>query len=95
MEALFTRISLLQTRSAATGECFEGAVSRIEGKIGSDDDLEIEAADIFAALAADRRVETPDRKAAFARYLSGGDGWRDALQQLDGAFAPAGSKKQG
>ncbi len=95
METLFTRISLLPTRSAATGKCFEGQVSRIEGKIGSDDDLEIEAAEILAALAADHQVGARSRQEAFARYLSGSEGWREAFQQLDGAFARAEPKKQG
>jgi len=70
-------------------------VSRIDGKIRSDGDLEIDAAEILAALAADHRVGARNRQEAFARYLSGSEGWREAFQQLDGAFASAESRKQG
>ena len=70
-------------------------MSRIEGKIGNDGDLEIEAAEILAALAADHRVGARNRQEAFARYLSGSEGWREAFQQLDGAFAPAEARKRG
>ena len=70
-------------------------MSRIEGKIGSDDDLEVEAAEILAALAADHRIEAHKRQEAFARYLSASEGWREASHELQGAFAPAETKKQG
>ena len=70
-------------------------MSRIEGKIASDDDVQVEASEILAALAADRVAEARKRKDAVARYLSASEGWREACHELDGAFAPAETKKQG
>jgi hypothetical protein len=70
-------------------------VSRIEGKIEGDGNADVEAADILAALAADRRSEANKRQAAVARYLSASEGWREACHELGGAFAPADTNKNG
>jgi hypothetical protein len=69
-------------------------VSRIEGKIECDAKIEVEAADILAALAADRVAAAGERQAAVARYLSASDGWREACHELGGAFAPVETKKE-
>ena len=70
-------------------------MSRIEGKIGRDGNVEIEAGDILAQLAADRFTDASTRKAAVALYLSASDGWREAREELGGAFAPGETNKEG
>jgi hypothetical protein len=70
-------------------------VSRIEGKIERDGKVEVEAVDILAQLAADRFSDATKRRAAVAQYLSASDGWREACEELGGAFAPADTKKRG
>ena len=61
-------------------------MSRNEGKIGGPGDEPVDAAEILAALAkgsggAERR------RVAVSRYLSAGEGWREASAYLGGAFA--------
>ena len=70
-------------------------MSKIERKIGNDDGVQVEASEILVALAADRFSEARKRNEAVARYLSAGEGWREACHELGGAFAPAETKKQG
>ena len=70
-------------------------MSRIEGKIGRDGNLEVEANEILAALAADRLDQARKRKDAVARCLSASEGWREASVELGGAFAPVETNEQG
>ena len=55
-------------------------------------------AELLAALGAQSTIAARDRQKAIACYLSGSDGWRDALDLLGGAFAeqgpPAGLKSE-
>ena len=43
--------------------------------------------DELLALLGDGRVEGLSREDAIACYLSAGEGWREAMKQLGGAFA--------
>ena len=62
-------------------------MSRIEGKIGDEDGQPVDAAEILAALARDRQPAGKRRQGAVSRYLSAGEGWREAAALLGGAFA--------
>ena len=92
MEALFTRLSVLIASAGRDRGNSGGAVSRIERKIERADEVEIEADDILAALAADGDAGAAQRKEAFSRYLSASHGWREASALLGGAFAPGGAE---
>jgi hypothetical protein len=70
-------------------------VSRFEGKIASDGDVPVEAAEILAQLTGDRSSGARKRQDAVARYLSASEGWREVLGELGGAFAPLESKETG
>ena len=63
-------------------------MSRIEGKIGDEDDLPVDAAEILAALAREKRSDGSRRQGAVSCYLSASEGWRQAAALLGGAFAP-------
>jgi hypothetical protein len=43
--------------------------------------------ELLALLGSDSDADERSRKDAIACYLSGSDGWRDALRALDGTFA--------
>jgi hypothetical protein len=62
-------------------------LSRHDGKFTAADEAPLDAAEILAALEAQAGGSRRDRQDAIACYLAAGDGWRDALQLLDGAFA--------
>lgn len=68
-------------------------MSRLEKKFGDSGDEPVDAAEILAALERDAAAGAEQRRDAFSRYLSGGDGWKEALELLGGAFAPAGAAK--
>jgi len=66
-------------------------VSRIERKIGDKDDQPVDAAEILASLAREKRSDGGRRQGAVSCYLSASEGWRQAAALLGGAFAPRGS----
>jgi hypothetical protein len=43
--------------------------------------------ELLALLGSSRDADERSRKEAIACYLSGGDGWRDAMKALGGTFA--------
>jgi hypothetical protein len=47
--------------------------------------------ELLDLLAAHGEQDPATRQHAIACYLAGGDGWREAFQELDGAFAPGGA----
>ena len=47
--------------------------------------------ELLDLLAAHGEQDAAARQHAIACYLAGGDGWRDAVKALGGAFAPAAS----
>jgi hypothetical protein len=63
-----------------------GAVSRNEGKIGNGDEAAIDAVRILEQI--ELEIARLPRPAAVARYLSAGEGWKEASAELGGAFAP-------
>ena len=70
-------------------------MSRNEGKIGAGDGTPIDAAEILAEIAGGQRQRVR-RQDAVACYLSGSDGWKEALAALGGAFAsPARQQDEG
>lgn len=62
-------------------------LSRHEGKFTAADESPIDIAELLAAMGAQSAIAARDRQKAIACFLSGGDGWRDALDILGGAFA--------
>lgn len=63
-------------------------MSRNEGRIGTGDEAAVDAAEILAQIERDAANTSLPRPLAVARYLSAGDGWREASLGLGGAFAP-------
>ncbi len=62
-------------------------MSRNEGRIRTGDEAAVDGADILAQI--EIEAARLPRPLAVARYLSAGEGWKDASAQLRGAFAPA------
>ena len=84
---LFTRISLLQTRPLA-GEAVEGEVlARHEGDFRGNAEEPLSLNELLALLGNAAESEGRSREDAIACYLSGGDGWREAMKLLGGTFA--------
>ena len=67
-------------------------MSRNEGRIGVGDELAVDASEILAELKADC---SETHRIAVARYLSGSEGWKEALEMLGGAFAPPARERDG
>jgi hypothetical protein len=88
---LFTRISLLRTR-AERGVTDEGMVlARHDG------DFRIAAEELLSLnelleLLNDAAQGAQAREDAIACYLSGADGWREAMKLLGGTFAEGATK---
>ena len=61
-------------------------MSRNEGKIGTGDEAAVDAAEILEQI--ELEIARLPRPAAVARYLSAGEGWKEASAELRGAFAP-------
>lgn len=61
-------------------------MSRNEGRIGTGDEEAVDAAEILEQI--EIEAGRLPRQIAVARYLSASEGWREALAQLGGAFAP-------
>ena len=61
-------------------------MSRYEGDIRAAGDGAVELDELFVALGRLPRIAV-DRHDALARFLSGGEGWRDACTALGGTFA--------
>ena len=61
-------------------------MSRNEGKIGIGDEAAVDAAGIIEQM--ELEIARLPRPAAVARYLSAGEGWKEASAELGGAFAP-------
>jgi hypothetical protein len=84
---LFTRISLLPTRPGA-GKISEGAgLARHERDFHSDAEAPLSLDDLLALLGSQGEIDERSRGDAIACYLSGAEGWRDAMKILGGTFA--------
>jgi hypothetical protein len=87
LSALFTRISLLPTRDTAR-EASEGAVlARHEGDFRGEAQEQLSLQQLLALLGDAHGCDDRTREHAIACYLSGGDGWREAVKLLGGTFA--------
>ena len=66
----------------------EGAVlARHEGDFRSKEQEPLGLDELLALLGDSAEREGRSREDAIACYLSGGDGWRDAVKRLGGTFA--------
>ncbi|HVL78540.1 MAG TPA: hypothetical protein VM346_04540 [Sphingomicrobium sp.] len=63
-------------------------MSRHEGKFTGASEAPLEMAELLETMSARTAFTSRDRQDAIACYLSAGDGWRDALDAIGGAFAP-------
>jgi hypothetical protein len=87
LSGLFTRISLLPTRETAR-EAGEGAVlARHESDFRGQAHEPLTLYELLALLGDAQECDERTREDAIACYLSGGDGWREAVKLLGGTFA--------
>ena len=62
-------------------------MARHERDFRSSTEAPLSLDDLLALLGSGADVDERSREDAIACYLSGGDGWRDALKMLGGTFA--------
>ena len=62
-------------------------MARHEKNFRSDTEATLSLDDLLALLDSGADFDERSRQDAIACYLSGGDGWRDALKTLGGTFA--------
>ena len=67
-------------------------MSKYDSDIRSTGRGSVELGELLAALGRGPQIAA-DRHDALAQYLSGAEGWRDALAALGGAFSPAGARR--
>lgn len=63
-------------------------MSRLEGDFSSAGDASLSTEELVNLLSAGSGLNSRERQAAIACYLSAGEGWDEALKSLGGAFAP-------
>jgi hypothetical protein len=63
-------------------------LSRHEGDFRKAVEAPLSLEELVALLRGETEADDRARQNAIACYLSAGDGWRDAVKQLGGAFAP-------
>jgi hypothetical protein len=85
---LFTRSSPLAATAGSELAMAGGGLSRHEGKFTASAEQPLEMAELLAAMGAQANITARDRQDAIACFLSAGEGWRDALDVIGGAFAP-------
>ena len=69
----------------------EGCLARHEQDFQAGAEQPLSMDELLHLLGADDGTDTRARRHAIACYLSGADGWRDALKELRGAFAKDGA----
>ena len=84
---VFTRISLLAPRSVAKRGAQERILARHDGDIRASADEPLSFHDLLALLGSEDPADSQRRQDLNACYLSAGEGWREAMKQLGGAFA--------
>ena len=62
-------------------------MARHERDFCADAEAPLSLDDLLALLGSAEEVDDRSRQDAIACYLSGGDGWRDAMKMLGGTFA--------
>jgi hypothetical protein len=87
LSALFTRISLLAPRPAAKKAKGGQGLALHEGDFRTNAEAPLTLEELLALLDGGGDEERRTREHAIACYLSGGDGWREALKTLGGTFA--------
>ncbi|MEO6581927.1 MAG: hypothetical protein ABIN68_03860 [Sphingomicrobium sp.] len=65
-------------------------MSRLDGNFSAAGDASLSTDEIVDLLSASG-LNSRERQAAIACYLSAGEGWDEALKSLGGAFAPHGT----
>jgi hypothetical protein len=67
------------------------SLSRHEGGLRPGQQLPLSLEELIALIGESGIDGDVKRQEAIACYLSGGDGWKQAVEKLDGAFAPPGA----
>jgi hypothetical protein len=67
-------------------------LARHERDFRSDAEAPLSLAELLALLGSDGEADERSRQDAIACYLSGSEGWRDAVKTLGGAFADGGTE---
>ena len=62
-------------------------MARHETDFRTDAEAPLSLDELLALLGSGANADERSRQEAIACYLSGGDGWRDAVKRLGGAFA--------
>ena len=62
-------------------------MARHENEFRAEAEVPLSLDDLLALLDSGAVADEPSRQHAIACYLSGGDGWRDAVRMLGGTFA--------
>jgi hypothetical protein len=62
-------------------------LARYEGDFQAESDAPISLDELLALLGSSTDVDERSRQNAIACYLSGSEGWRDAMKMLGGTFA--------
>ena len=88
--ALFTRISLLRTRCSGQDRTGEAGLARHEAEFHADAAAPLSVDELVKLLGPEAGLDPDARQHAIACYLAAGDGWRDAVKALGGAFAQEG-----
>jgi hypothetical protein len=65
----------------------EAWLARHERDFQADADAPLGVEDLLQLLGAEGQQDSPARQHAIACFLSAGDGWREAVKELRGAFA--------
>ena len=87
MAPLFTRISFLAARPAPAEVAREWVLARHEGNFRSGAEEPLSLSEFLDLLGEGVDGDRRSREHAIACYLSGSEGWRDAVKELGGAFA--------
>jgi len=69
-------------------------LSRYDGRFDATAEVPMDAAELVAEIAARADARNRERQDAIACFLSGSEGWEQALNLLGGAFAPERSSGQ-
>ena len=89
--ALFTRISLLPPRPGSPEASKGAGLARHERNFRTAAEAPLTLNELMALLGPGSEADEETRGDAIACYLSGSEGWRDAVKQLGGAFAEGGT----
>jgi hypothetical protein len=63
-------------------------LARFDGNLKAAEEAELNVDELLAALSVSSGSGQQERQAAIACFLSSSEGWKDARDALEGAFAP-------